>query len=661
VNAFRQLTTERLHRQSKLLALLAIVMLSAIAYVNSLTNGFHFDDIEGIVRNPTIRDLRNIPSYFTEVSKFRLVSGRDWRPVVMATYALNYATSGLNPMTFHVTNVLIHIGTAWLIFLIMEEILRRRASKLPAALSIPPFLLAVIPAALFAVHTVNSEAVNYIWARSSLLAAFFNLLAFYFFLQGPLNEHKEKTAGWHLAGLVSFILGLGAKATVVTLPATLVLYETVFLNPLSHNLLKLFWKEPKRITKYLPIAAVCLAYIVFRFVYLRGFFRRVISSTADVSATAYLLTQFRAWVYYIKLFFWPHPLITDYPGFGWSQSLWDLSVLLSLIIIVTALVLAWRMRRSDPALTFFAFWFFITLLPEASFIPLFDAVTGYRPYLANVGLSVVATLLSIKGATWIWNRTPKNDVKSKSKFGLAYGLFFGVVLCVLAAATIVRNRAWKDEMSLWSDVVSKDPTNPRAYVNLALQFIRTGNYQEAQRLSEKAVEHGPKRGSPYMLRGYLAFLLDRNDLALSDLTNAIHLDPRVPTPFYYRGEVYRKMRDYDRALTDYQSALALLPFYTDAYLGMALVHMDKGEREQAMASCNKITEIDRDDARGYNCLGILLLEQNRIPEALQIYQRGVIHVPQDSGLWYGLGLAYEQNRMYREAGDAFERASKLTR
>jgi len=645
-----------------LLALFAIAALSAIAYVNSLSNGFHFDDIEGIVRNPILRDLRNIPSYFIDVRTSSLVSGRDWRPVVLSTFALNYAMSGHNPVAFHITNVLIHIGAAWLIFLIVAAIFRTRPNQLPTTSLIPMPVLAVIPAALFAIHTVNSDAVNYLWARSSVLAAFLYLLGFYCFLRGPLNGQNKTSPLWHLAGLGAFIVGVGAKATVVTLPAILVLYEMLFLDP-RQSPLKLFWKEPRRLKKYLPIAAACLAYILFRFIFLRGFFRRVIVSgeITGVTATTYLLTQFRAWVYYIRLFLWPDPLITDFPGFGWSRSLWEPGVLLSLGVIATILALAWRARRSDPLLTFFAFWFFIALLPEASFIPLLDAVTNYRPYLSNVGLSVVATLLSIKGATWIWNRMTKEHLKSDLKFGLAYGLILGVVLCVLAAATIVRNGVWKDEMSLWNDVVSKDPTNPRAYVNLALQFIRTGNYQEAQRLSEKAVEHGPKRGSPYMLRGYLAFLLDRNDLALSDLTNAIHLDPRVSTPFYYRGEVYRKMRDYDRALADYKSAIALLPFYTDAYLGMALVHMDKGERGQAMASCNKITEIDRDDARGYNCLGILLLEQNRIPEALQMYQRGVIHVPQDSGLWYGLGLAYQENGMYREAGDAFERSGKLTR
>jgi tetratricopeptide (TPR) repeat protein len=580
---------------------------------------------------------------------------------VLSTFALNYAMGGLNPMAFRITNLLFHVGTAWLIFLIVAAIFRTRPNQLPTTSLIPMPVLAVIPAALFAVHTVNSDAVNYIWARSSVLAAFLYLLGFYCFLRGPLNGQNKTSPLWHLAGLGSFIVGVGAKATVVTLPAILVLYEMLFLDP-RQSPLKLFWKEPRRLKKYLPIAAACLAYILFRFIFLRGFFRRVISSgeITGVTATTYLLTQFRAWVYYIRLFLWPDPLITDFPGFGWSHSLWDIKVLFSLAVIATILALAWRVRRSEPALTFFTLWFFIALLPEASFLPLFDAVTGYRAYLANVGLSVAATLLSVKGAAWIWSRMTKEHLKSDLKFGLAYGLILGVVLCILTGATILRNRVWQDEMTLWSDVAKKDPTNARAYANLGLQFLEKGDYQKAQELLEQAVKLGPKRSYAYMLRGYLNFLLERDDQALSDLTKAIQLDPRIPSNFYYRGEVHRKMREYDKALADYASTLARMPYYTDAYLGMALVLMDKGETDKATEACTKLTQIDAHDARGYNCLGILLLEQNRIPDAIRTYQRGVLHIPRDSGLWYGLGLAYQENRMYREAGDAFERAGKLT-
>jgi protein O-mannosyl-transferase len=661
MNLFGQFINDRVARYPAVSALLAVLALSLIAYFNSLPNSFHFDDIQGIVRNAALRNLENIPAYFTDIRISSLAGGRDWRPVLQITYALNYAIAGYDPMVFRITNLLIHVGAAWLIFLIVTEILKTRRNELGAESSIPPASLAAIASALFAVHTVNSEAVNYISSRSSVLAAFFYLLAFYCFLRGPFSREKQKDEGWwHLAGLGVFILGLATKATVVTLPAVLILYEILFLDHPSQNPLKLFWIKPGRLAKYFPVAAVCAAYIVLRFIFLRGFFRRVLVTSAEVNAPSYLLTQFRAWIYYIRLFLWPEPLITDYYGFGWSRSLWEGGVLLSLSLIVLILVFTWRMRRTEPLLTLFILWFFIALLPEASFIPLFDAVTGYRAYLANAGLAVVATLLSLKAATWLRERIKPGEQAVDSPFWMGYRITVVAILCVLIGATIVRNRAWRDELTLWTDVVEKDPANSRAYTNLALLYIEKTDYRKAQQMVEHAFRLGPKYYT-YTVRGYLNFLFEKNDEAVSDLSRAIELNSRLPTPFYYRGEVYRKMHRYDDALADYQSALALLSFYTDAYLGIALVQMDKGETEKASESCAKITRIDPYDARGYSCLGILSMEQNRVADAIRIYQRGVLRVPGNGGLWYGLGLAYQQNGMYREAADAFERAGLLTR
>lgn len=653
-NDFRAFLRERLARHAGLLACSAVAALGALAYANSLSNSFQFDDVQGIVLSPLLRDMRNIPAFFTDVRTSSIAGGHDWRPVVLGTLALNYAMDGLDPAVFRLTNLLFHLGTACLIFLVLREIFRARPERFPAGGFISPELFAALPAALFAVHPVNSEAVNHIWARSSVLAAFFSLLSFYCFARGPWSAAGKAKPLWGLAGLACFAVGLGAKATVITLPAVLLLYEGLFLSSPE----KPFWREPKKLAKYFPPLALSAAYVLFRFAYLPGFFRRVGGGSADISATTYLLTQSRAWIYYIRQFFWPHPLIADFPGFGWSRSPWEPGVLLSLAAIAIILALAWRVRKSDPLLSFFTLWFFIALLPEASFIPLLDAVNGYRAYPANAALAVVAAVLSLKAALWIWRRLKNQSV---SRFRLGYGAAWIAVFCALAGATMARNRDWKDARTLWSDGARKDPTNARAYANLALSFIQSGDYQKAGELLDRAVALGPKSGSAFMMRGYLSFRLGRGDLGLADLTRAIELDRRVPMPFYYRGEVYRKKGEHDKALADYRSALALMPFYADAYLGTALVHMDKHEYDKAMEACAKMTAVDSTDARGYNCQGILLLEQNRVPDAVGIYQKGVLHAPQNSGLWYGLGLAYEQNRMYKEAADAFEIAGRLTK
>jgi tetratricopeptide (TPR) repeat protein len=641
--------------------LLVIGALSVIVYANALSNSFHFDDIQGIVRNPLIRDLKNIPSFFNDPAVSRLTSGKDWRPVVDMTYALNYAVDGLNPKVFRITNLFLHVGAAWLIFLILAEILDRNQTRTKAGL-FPSAGAPLAAAALFAVHPVNTEAVDYIWARSSVLAAGFYLLSFYCFLRGPLDERNSGKISWYLAGLASFALGLGTKATLATLPVMLLLYEALFINHRLQDPLKLYWRQPKRLKKYLPIIAALIAYVVFRFVFLSGFFRRVAFSSGEsgITAATYLPTQLRAWVYYIRLFIWPDPLITDFAGFGWSRSPWEPAVLAALVIIAVILALAWRARRTDPVWTFFTLWFFITLLPEASFIPLRDPVTGYRAYLANAGLAVLAALLGLRGAAWLRSRVGGGDPKRQGRLRLGYRLAAGAMLCVLGSVTIARNRVWRDEMTLWTDVAEKDPSNPRAYANLGLEFMEKKDYQKAKEMFEKAVELGPKKSYAYRFRGYFNFFLSRNDQALSDLAKAIELEPRSAANFYYRGEIYRKMREYDKALADYDSALKLLPFYTDAYVGIALVRMEKEEMEAAAETCRKLMEIDPNDARSYHCLGSLLMDLQRSMEAIRTYQKGLTRMPREAELWYGLGLAYEKYGMYSAAGKAFETFRELT-
>jgi tetratricopeptide (TPR) repeat protein len=623
--------------------------LVAIAYVNAWPNSFHFDDIEGIVRNPMIRDVGKIPSYFTDIKMSVRAGAKDYRPVVLVSYALDYARSGLDPSGFRMTNMAIHILVAWLLFTIAENIFERRPLNLPSGLSLPAWQPAGIAAALFAVHTVNSEAVDYIWARSASLAALFYLASFYCFMRGPWGGTSWR---WHIAGLLGFVIGLCTKATIVTLPVALILYEMLILAPPGQEPLTLFWREPGRLKKYLPVGAVFFGYVLFRFVYIPGLFMRIAANRPEETPPwVYLVTQFRAWVYYIRLYLWPHPLITDYAGFGWSRSLADAQVLFALAIICMIVALALWMRRANPVLTFFIAWFFVTLLPEASFIPLATAVNGYRPYLAYAGLSVAAAILLFKATAWFGGA---------GKAPLIYAGVFGVILCSLVGATLARNLTWRNEATLWDDVLAKDPTNARAYANLALRSAAENNYSDAFAKLDRAISLDSTKDYPYMLRGYLKLQLQRYDDALDDLTRAIELWPRSPFNFFYRGELYRRTGQLDKALADYRAALALLPFYTDSYISIALTLMDKSDIDGAIEACRKVLEIDANDPRSYHCLGSIAMEQQRYVDAIRAYQRGIERRPRDSGLWYGLGSAYEAYGMFKPAAEAFDMSSRLT-
>src|ERR1044071_2099362 len=126
-------------RYPNLTALVAIGLTAAVAYANALPNSFHFDDIEGIVQNPIIRDIRRIPAYFFDMRLSVSFGAKDYRPIILTSYALDYSIAGLNVAVFRVTNFLIHVATAWLLFLVAARIFAARPIPLPRQHSFPIF------------------------------------------------------------------------------------------------------------------------------------------------------------------------------------------------------------------------------------------------------------------------------------------------------------------------------------------------------------------------------------------------------------------------------------------------------------------------------------------------------------------------------------------
>src|SRR4030066_2077277 len=226
-----------------------IALLSVAVYANSIPNGFVYDDDIYVVENPNIRDIKNIPASFVHPEYLTSLGHKShYRPLVMISYTINYWIGGLNPAVYRITNLLFHIGTAFLLFLTVEAILHRNGEI--RGLTSYHFI-ALASALIFAVHPFNSEAVNYITARSSLMSGFFYLLSFYFWVRfrGGKTEVRSKkleirskmsvegfsnflplTSYFYLASLLAFLFGILSKEIVITLPVVLWLYDLYFVH-----------------------------------------------------------------------------------------------------------------------------------------------------------------------------------------------------------------------------------------------------------------------------------------------------------------------------------------------------------------------------------------------------------------------------------------------
>ena len=150
---------------------LALICLPMAVYLNSIQNPFHYDDIHSIVDNPHIRQLGNIPSFFVDPTLFSAQEENAmFRPLLLTTFAVNYAISGYEVWSYHLVGILLHAGCVLLVWGIGRQLLKED-------------LAAGLGALIFGLHPINSEAINYISSRSEVLAGFFILLGFWGFLR----------------------------------------------------------------------------------------------------------------------------------------------------------------------------------------------------------------------------------------------------------------------------------------------------------------------------------------------------------------------------------------------------------------------------------------------------------------------------------------------
>ena len=397
----------------------------ALVYGNTLENGFHYDDEHSIQDNIHLRDLGNIPRFFTDPGLFSVDAQKGmYRPLLLVSYAANYALGGYQVRGYHLVNILLHGINAALVWWL-------------ARLFLGGYRPALIAGLLFALHPLGSEPVNYISSRSESLAACFYLLSLALFIRYGKGQHW----GWLAASQGALALGLLSKAVVITLPLAVLLYDFLFLSKRRWDVL--LKKAPSRHAPYWLIAAGYVGLILHN-----GFLTRSLADPVRDNL-AQFLTQVKAAAYYGLLLVAPVRLNVEHQFF--DQLHWgEPQFILPLILVATALglaVLGYRQGRDRPL--FLSLWAGLVLLPTAV-MPLNVLVNEHRLYLSVAAFVLLLGLLFERckpAAGWGWAVV--------GVLGAVYGL-----LCV------ERNLAWADAFSLWGDAVAKAPQMERAHLYL---------------------------------------------------------------------------------------------------------------------------------------------------------------------------------------------------
>jgi tetratricopeptide (TPR) repeat protein len=616
-----------------------IVLAALVAYHNSFSGPFVFDDVVSIVENATIRPPWSISALLSPPGQ--CTAGG--RPMVNFSLALNYALGETDVWGYHAVNLVIHMLAGLALFGVVRRTLAR---PLPADAT----LLAFSVALLWTVHPLQTESVTYIVQRAESLMGLFYLLTLYCFIRGaeyqelnyategpdPAAARAGSPAGpnhrrWFAASITACLLGMASKEVMVSAPVIVLLYDRTFVAGSFREA----WRRRRR--AYLGLAAtwLVLGALVASVGGNRG---GSTGAGSGASPGAYALTQFPAVMDYLWLSLWPHPLVFDY-GAQWVKDALD--VVPAAVGVVALVVGTLVALKRQPVLGFLGAWFFAILAPTSLIPGPRQTMAEHRMYLALaavIGFGVLAVY------AWGGRRT----------LGVWLALAVG-----LGWLTVSRNETYRSELSVWSDAVAHCPTNPWTQVNLGMILYDQGRTGEAMQHFKQSLLLAPADAGAHNDMGLALAKQGRLPEAVTQYEEALRGRPAFAEAHNNLGLALLELDQPDKALAHLETALRLSPSLPTVHFNLGKVLARLGRFEEAVARYKEAIQINPGYAAAYTNLGNVLARTGRISDAIAWYEMAVRLAPDDAMAQYNLALALAQVGRASEAIDHFQAELRL--
>lgn len=448
----------------------ALVVVAVVAFAGSIRNDdFVFDD------QMWKQQLDSLASPWSETFWLQGNEGpQQGRPLAAATLAANYQLCGDALSGYRVFNLAIHALSGWVLFAVLSRLFAYRV--MPTELREAATPLAWWSAAIWLVHPLQTECVNYVAQRTESMAALGILLALYCAVRSQAESPQR--LGWMVLSVAAAWFAAGAKETAALIPLLVILVEFAF--PREREVV-VGWSSRlrERWRFYASLSSVWLAVGALMWLAPRT---ETVGSGEKAGVLKYLLNQCLIIPDYFRLAFWPHKLAVDYGEplpVTWAEAAPGGILLLMLL----AAGIVWL--RNRPALAVAVLWVFLTLAPTSSFIPIQTEVGAERRMYLPLAAIAAATL----GCSFYAGRRLLSRLTSRSPAwlstvlphvgrGAALTLTLGVTLA-LGARTGYRNAEYADVIQLWQSSFDARPNNPRAIYNLGVRLSHLGQVDAA--------------------------------------------------------------------------------------------------------------------------------------------------------------------------------------
>jgi len=586
------------------------------------------DDPQYVYENEAIRDISpqgiiNIFSNFTY---------GHYQPLSVLSYALDYAIWGNNPLGYHLTNLLLHLGNVLLVFFLARKLFKNQN-------------IALVSALLFCIHPMHVESVAWISERKDVLYGLFFLAACLSYLRFAEKNTKEKS--YPYLTLLFFTLSLLAKSMAMTLPLVLLAMD-YFLNK-KITIANVLQKIP------MLLLSVAFGIIAIRSQQAEGFISSL-EGNFNLIDRFFLLTYSVA--FYLVRFIWPFQSGFYYPYPVKVDGLLPYAYYMSAILLIVLAMLILFNRRHRHVLLFGAMFFLISISVVLRIVPLAGFLWEHNVYIPYVGLYAVVGFLLV-------------DLMEKRKFvKLTVWVLLPVLILSFAVKSHLRAKQWESSFTIAQADMQrlKDSTSP--YIMRGRAWLAAGNNEKAIADANKALEINPDSRLGLLLRASIRQRMQDFTGIVEDYSRALQLQPNDPLTLNNRGLAFIETGEFEKAAEDFNQAIRLNNSYAQAYHNRGGAKLFMGQLEAACQDyqsalkmgytpsenmlkrfCNLSNNSQK--AEVLISLGREVASKNHPRRALVLFETAISHEAANPQIYFWMGNTLQQMKQYADAEAAY--------
>ena len=587
-----------------------LFLLAVLPYLNTLRNGFVYDDDSQVLHNPYIRDFSHLREIFTtEVLSYQGASPAPnyYRPLMNFGYLLCFRLFGPRAYGFHLVNLLLHGLVVVLLFAVTKRMFRNST-------------LAFVAAALFALHPIHTESVDWIAAVTDLELTFFYLLTFRLYL-GLSGAKPSSYVLTQLAMAVSFALAAISKEQALTLPLLATLYEHAYREDRDQTTMA------QKLARYGALWLLTVAYLVLRV----RFLGTLAHNRLQLVGYEVLFSAITLFGQYMWKLLWPVRLCAYYV-FEVSDDPTDPRILAGLVALVLLAILFVALWKFDRTASFGVVWLAVTLAPvlNASWLAS-NVFTERYLYLPSVGFCWVLA--------WGWTRLLAWSAQYRYPWRWLLAATLGVTATGCVVRIVTRNLDWRDNITLYTRTLAASPNAYYMHNNLGVVYWGKADVKSAEREWTEALRLAPTATIVLDNLAMLNLTFRHYEEAVGYSLRALAVDPGDPDARGNLGSAYLETGNIKEAELELRAAVALAPLDPKARAALGELYLKQLRLPQAEEQFHRSLEA-QPTLRGYVGLGVVRWRCGDRQEAERLFKEAESLVPSDARPHVMLGLLY---------------------